>query len=112
MDLFFVSPLPQVDEKPISLGLCENDLQPNLNGRPRGQPRTVRTIGLYRAGLTVIFFQDVCLVCFSVTDTVSLENVESKWIPEVNFHWSKAPIILVGTKSDLREDPAELERLN
>ena len=30
----------------------------------------------------------------------------------MNFHWSKAPIILVGTKSDLREDPAELERLN
>ena len=29
----------------------------------------------------------------------------------MNFHWSKAPIILVGTKSDLREDPAELERL-
>ena len=29
----------------------------------------------------------------------------------MNFHWSKAPILLVGTKSDLREDPAELERL-
>ena len=29
----------------------------------------------------------------------------------MKFHWSKAPIILVGTKSDLREDPAELELL-
>ena len=51
------------------------------------------------------------LVCFSVTSTASLGNVESKWIPEVNHHCPGTPIILVGTKADLREDPAELERL-
>ena len=56
-------------------------------------------------------FQDVFLVCFSVSDTVSLERVESKWIPEVNHHCPGVPIMLVGTKSDLREDPGEIERL-
>ena len=57
-------------------------------------------------------FQDVFLVCFSVTTPSRLENVESKWIPEVTLHCPGAPIILVGTHADLRvEDPAELERL-
>ena len=51
------------------------------------------------------------LVCFSVTDQVSLDNVDSKWIPEVSHHCPGVPIILVGTKADLREDPKELERL-
>ena len=55
------------------------------------------------------------LVCFSVTDQVSLDNVDSKWIPEVSHHCPGVPIILVGTKADLREDTAsvssELERL-
>ena len=55
--------------------------------------------------------QNVFLVCFSVTSTASLGNVESKWIPEVHHHCPEAPIILVGTKADLREDPGELERL-
>ena len=88
---------------PINLGLFETDHQPRY--------RAVRKIGLYRASLTILFFQDVFLVCFSVTDTASLENVESQWIPEMNHHFQKTPILLVGTKSDLREDPAELERL-
>ena len=55
--------------------------------------------------------QDVFLVCFSATSNASLSNVESKWIPELNRHCPGAPIILVGTKADLREDPFELERL-
>ena len=50
-------------------------------------------------------------MCFSVTSTASLGNVESKWIPEVNHHCPDAPIILVGTKADLRENTEELERL-
>ena len=56
-------------------------------------------------------FQDVLLVCFSVTENWSLENAASKWIPEVRHHCPEAPIILVGTKADLRDDPIELERL-
>ena len=56
-------------------------------------------------------FQDVFLVCFSVTDPASLRNVEFKWIPEVTHHCPDVPIMLVGTKADLREDPAVLELL-
>ena len=55
--------------------------------------------------------QNVFLVCFSVTSKASLGNVEEKWIPEVHHHCPDAPIILVGTKADLREDPDELARL-
>ena len=51
------------------------------------------------------------LVCFSVNSTDSLENVKTKWIPEVAHYCPGVPIILVGTKADLREDPEELESL-
>ena len=56
-------------------------------------------------------FQDVILLCFSVISTTSFKNVRDRWIPELIRHNVGAPIILVGMKSDLREDPAELERL-
>ena len=35
----------------------------------------------------------------------------SNWIPEVTHFCPKAPIILVGTKADLRDDSIELELL-
>merc|ERR1712156_235121 len=46
---------------------------------------------------------DVFLVCFSVVSKPSFKNVKLKWIPEIN-HAPGVPIILVGTKSDLRGD--------
>ncbi|XP_071112644.1 ras-like GTP-binding protein rhoA [Haliotis cracherodii] len=47
---------------------------------------------------------DVILVCFSVDNPDSLQNVEHTWVPEVRDFCGNVPIILVGTKSDLRED--------
>ena len=35
----------------------------------------------------------------------------SQWYPEIDHHAPNIPIILVGTKLDLREDPATLESL-
>ena len=57
-------------------------------------------------------FQDVFLVCFSVDTTSSFEKVEYKWIPEVEQYCPGTPIILVGTRADLREDHEEIEFVN
>jgi len=53
----------------------------------------------------------VFLVCFSVLSQYSLNNVKNKWIPELKMHRPNTPIILVGTKSDLRNDRFTLEKL-
>ncbi|KAL4239453.1 hypothetical protein ACF0H5_000268 [Mactra antiquata] len=45
---------------------------------------------------------DVFLVCFSLTERNSFGNVSQKWLPEIKYHTSLVPIILVGTKEDLR----------
>ena len=37
----------------------------------------------------------------------SFENVKTKWIPEITHHAPDVPIILVGTKSDLRKGEME-----
>lgn len=47
---------------------------------------------------------DAFLVCYSVIDSESLDAVISKWVPEIKEHGdSNSPIILVGTKLDLRD---------
>jgi len=47
---------------------------------------------------------DIFLICFSVADSASFDNVRKKWSPEVRHHCPNAPVILVGTKVDLRDD--------
>lgn len=54
---------------------------------------------------------DVFLVCFSVIDPDTLENVEPIWYPEVRYFCRGVPIILVGNKTDLRTDTETIERL-
>jgi len=44
------------------------------------------------------------MLCFSVVCPTSYHNVIDKWVPEVRKHAPNAPIILVGTQSDLRND--------
>lgn len=41
------------------------------------------------------------LVCFSLANSASADNVRNKWYPEVKFYCPTTPIILVGTKMDL-----------
>ena len=48
---------------------------------------------------------DVLIICFSLDDPTSLQNVRSKWYPEVRHHCHHQPIVLVGNQMDLRSDP-------
>jgi len=54
---------------------------------------------------------NVFLICFSVVNPTSFENVTSKWYPEVQHFCPNIPIILVGTKYDLRGDDKSLAKL-
>ncbi|RNA13311.1 Ras-like GTP-binding [Brachionus plicatilis] len=45
---------------------------------------------------------NVVLVCYSIDNRDSLENIYDKWCPEIKYYCPKIPIILVGNKKDLR----------
>ncbi|XP_077293395.1 cdc42 homolog [Arctopsyche grandis] len=50
---------------------------------------------------------DVFLICFSVISSLNFESVKSRWVPEITHYSSGTPFIIVGTKTDLRNDPSE-----
>jgi len=54
---------------------------------------------------------DVILMCFSIDNPDSLENITEKWTPEVKHFCPSVPIILVGNKKDLRNDQNTVEEL-
>ncbi|KAG8485433.1 hypothetical protein CXB51_021348 [Gossypium anomalum] len=47
---------------------------------------------------------DVFILAFSLISRPSYENVTKKWLPELKHYAPAVPIVLVGTKLDLRED--------
>jgi len=84
-----------VDNKPVNLGLWDTAGQEDYDRlRPLSYPQT-----------------DIFLICFSVVSPASHENVRGKWFPEVKHHCPNTPVILVGTKVDLREDPDTIAKL-
>lgn len=85
-----------VNGKAISLGLWDTAGQEDYDRlRPLSYPQT-----------------DIFLICFSLTNPTSFKNVKLKWYPEVRHHCPSVPIILVGTKLDLREDKKTVAKLN
>ncbi|KAM0325764.1 hypothetical protein ACHAQA_007064 [Verticillium albo-atrum] len=53
----------------------------------------------------------VILIGFSVDTPDSLDNVKHKWIEEASRLCPDVPIMLVGLKKDLREDPVAVEEM-
>jgi Ras family protein A len=53
----------------------------------------------------------VVLICFAVDSPDSLDNVMEKWYSEVNHFCPTVPTVLVGCKSDLRDDERVVEEL-
>ncbi|PIK61706.1 hypothetical protein BSL78_01336 [Apostichopus japonicus] len=85
-----------VDGRPVNLGLWDTAGQEDYDRlRPLSYPQT-----------------DVFLICFSLVSPASYENVRTKWYPEVSHHCPSTPIILVGTKLDLRDDKETMNKLS
>eukprot|EP01120_Amphizonella_sp_Union-15-10_P006390 TRINITY_DN2038_c0_g1_i3.p1 TRINITY_DN2038_c0_g1~~TRINITY_DN2038_c0_g1_i3.p1 ORF type:complete len:194 (-),score=33.17 TRINITY_DN2038_c0_g1_i3:50-631(-) len=54
---------------------------------------------------------NIFLICFSVVNPVSYENISSKWYPELMHFCPEIPYLLVGTKTDLRNDQGTIDKL-
>lgn len=86
---------PRIGDEPYTLGLFDTAGQEDYDRlRPLSYPQT-----------------DVFLVCFSVTSPASFENVREKWFPEVHHHCPGVPCLIVGTQTDLRDDPNVKDKL-
>jgi len=78
-----------VENEAIQLGLWDTSGSADFNElRPLSCPGT-----------------DAFIVCFSIIDPPSLKDVKEKWYTEIRTHCPTSPIILVGTKLDLRSKP-------
>ncbi|XP_058485411.1 ras homolog family member Ua [Solea solea] len=77
-----------VDGQPVKLQLCDTAGQDEFD--------KLRPLCYTSA--------DVFLLCFSVVNPTSFQNVPEKWVPEIRRYAPFAPLILVGTQCDLRED--------
>ena len=58
---------------------------------------------------------NVVLICYSIDNPDSLENISYKWVPEVRHFCPGVPFVLVGCKKDLRNNPstiADLQKQN
>lgn len=76
------------EDRVVNLGLWDTAGQADYDRlRPLSYPQT-----------------DVFLICFSLNNSDTYEHVKVKWFPEVHHHCPSVPIVLVGTKSDLRDN--------
>ncbi len=49
------------------------------------------------------FGADLFLICYSINNKESFDNVTAKWLPAVDANFPQAPRMLVGCKKDLRD---------
>ena len=104
-----------VDGKIIHLGLWDSAGQEDYdNLRPLSYHQTVYLQIIRWNQFKFTFFseiKDVFIICFSLVNPESFDNVRVKWVPEVRKHKPKTPIILLGTKLDLRDNKDAIETL-
>lgn len=88
-------PFTTADGRPVVLSLWDTHGREDSDRlRPLAYPQT-----------------DVHVVCFSLVGPASFAKVKSVWFPELD-HFSKGvPVLLVGTKLDLRSDEPTLAKL-
>lgn len=85
----------EVDNKQVELALWDTAGQEDYDRlRPLSYPDT-----------------DVIVMCFAIDSPDSLENIPEKWVQEVKHFCPNVPIVLVGNKKDLREDPSTIKEL-
>ncbi|XP_060537309.1 rho-related GTP-binding protein RhoC-like [Cylas formicarius] len=76
----------EIDGQKIRLALWDTAGEEDYDRlRPLSYPRT-----------------DLVIICFGLDNRTSLENVKSKWYPEIKHFLPGVPYILVGNKLDLR----------
>ncbi|KAM9856558.1 rho-related GTP-binding protein RhoU-like [Aulostomus maculatus] len=94
-----------VDGKPVRLQLCDTAGQKwgLVDGSINDKLERLRPL-CYRNA-------DVFLLCYSVVRPCSFRNLTTRWVPEVRQHCPGAPLILVGTQLDLKEDVQVLIQL-
>ncbi|KAK3089264.1 hypothetical protein FSP39_002196 [Pinctada imbricata] len=90
----YIKPV-NVDGNEIDLALWDTAGQEEFDRlRPLSYPKT-----------------EVVLICFSIDNPMSLENVVERWSPEIKHFCPNVPFILVGNKSDIRNDRKTIEEL-
>lgn len=118
-----------VEGKPVNLGLWDTAGQEDYDRlRPLSYPGTdcflicysvVRWVFSAAAvadrSLCSSKFMHCCLsascASCSTCSPTSYENIKTKWCPEIKHHASDVPLILVGTKCDLRDNEEWKSRL-
>ena len=76
-----------IDGRPVNVGFWDTAGQEDYDRlRPLSYPNT-----------------DIFVLCVAVTASEGqLANVKEKWLPEVTHHAPGVPVVLIGTKADLR----------
>ncbi|KAI5097815.1 ras-related C3 botulinum toxin substrate 2, partial [Silurus meridionalis] len=103
-----------VDSKPVNLGLWDTAGQEDYDRlRPLSYPQTVHTHTHAHTHMhTTVLCDEVGQRCDGVGQ--GCDGVEQRcdeWYPEVRHHCPSTPIILVGTKLDLRDEKETIEKL-
>jgi small GTP-binding protein len=89
------SAMLMIDSKPYNLSLWDTAGQEDYDRlRPLSYPQT-----------------DVFLLCFSIITPYSLTNITNKWMPEIRHYNPQTPVVLVGTKLDLRDNTEMIKHI-